>query len=77
MNLAAPRPAAPEPLKLTDGPNEPATASPSLGRIARVRRSPGYEHVAVSTLAIYRAFREPGHDNSSPGALGSVHERRS
>ena len=35
MNAAAPRPATPEHLGPTDGPHEPATASPSLGRIGR------------------------------------------
>lgn len=35
MNTAAPRPATPEHLEPTDGPHEPAIASPSLGRIAR------------------------------------------
>jgi Family of unknown function (DUF6069) len=35
MNAAAPRPATPEPLEPTDGPYEPATASPSLRRIGR------------------------------------------
>jgi hypothetical protein len=35
MNTAAPRPATPEHLESTDGPHEPATASPSLGGIGR------------------------------------------
>ena len=35
MNPAAPRPATPEHLEPTSDPHEPATTSPSLGRIAR------------------------------------------
>lgn len=35
MNAAAPRGATPEPVDPTDGPHEPATASPSLRRIGR------------------------------------------
>jgi hypothetical protein len=35
MNATAPRPATPDHLVPTDGPREPATASPSLGRIGR------------------------------------------
>jgi hypothetical protein len=35
VNTAAPRPATPEHPGSTDGPHEPARASPSLGRIAR------------------------------------------
>jgi hypothetical protein len=35
MNAAAPRPATPEPLEPTDGPHEPAAASPSLRPIRR------------------------------------------
>ena len=35
MNAGAPRPATPGPLEPTDGPQEPATASPSLRRVGR------------------------------------------
>jgi len=56
MNTAAPRPATPEHLGSTDGPHEPATASPSLRRIGRATLIAATIS-ALANVALATAFR--------------------
>ena len=56
MNTAAPRPATPEHLESTDGPHEPATASPSLRRIGRATLIAATVS-ALANVALATAFR--------------------
>jgi hypothetical protein len=56
MNTAAPRPATPEHLASSDGPHEPATASPSLRRIGRATLIAATVS-ALANVALATAFR--------------------
>jgi Family of unknown function (DUF6069) len=73
MNAAAPRPATPEPLELTDGPHEPATASPSLGRIGRATliaaTISAFANVALATALRIGLGIDPAYRPLNPAAV--------
>jgi Family of unknown function (DUF6069) len=76
MNTAAPRPATPEHLESTEGRHEPATASPSLGRIGRATliaaTISALANVALATALRIALGIDPVFGPLSPAAVAVV-----
>jgi hypothetical protein len=76
MNSTAPRPATPGHLVPTDGPHEPATASPSLGQIGRATliaaTISALANVALATALRIALGIDPVFAPLSPAAVGVI-----